>query len=96
MEESKANSKSNNKKKVGDVGGIKQDGMKQFPSTAYWKVLHPETDVVSEPENPRFRVSRAPTITEAEAKYVTQKYNFSQRFVVPKFKSVKTEPDLDR
>ena len=62
--------------------------MKQFPSTAYWKVLQPETDVVSEPANTRFKVARAPTITEVEAKYVPQKYNFSQRFAVPKFEAV--------
>ena len=65
-------------------------------STQYWKVLQPETAVVYEPENPRFKVAWALTITEAEAKYVTQKYNFYQCFAVPKFESVKTEPDLDR
>ena len=85
LEESKENTKSKKKKKVGDVGGMKQVCMKQFPSTVYWNVLQPETSVVPEPENPRFKVSTALTITEAEAKYVTQKYNFSQRFAVPKF-----------
>ena len=64
--------------------------MKNFPSTAYWKVLQPETAVVYKTENPQFKVARASTITEAEAKYVLQKYNFSQRFAVPKFESVKT------
>ena len=59
--------------------------MKQFPSTAYWKVLQQETSVVPEPANPRFKVARAPTITEVDAKYVPQKYNFSQRFAVTKF-----------
>ena len=49
---------------------MKQVCMKYFPSTAYWKVLKPETDVVSEPENPLFKVERDPTITEVEAKYV--------------------------
>ena len=96
LEEAKVNSKSKKKKKVGDGGGMKQVCMKQFPSTTYWKVLQPETAVVSEPENPRFKVARAPTITEVEAKYVPQKYNFSQRFVVPKFEAVETEPDLDQ
>ena len=70
LEEAKANSKSKNKKKVGDGVGMKQVGMKQFPSTEYWKVLQPETAVVSESANPRFKGARAPTITEAEAKYV--------------------------
>ena len=96
LEEAKANSKSNKKKKVGVGGGMKQVCMRQFPSTAYWKVLQPESDVVSEPANPLFKVSRAPTITEVEAKYVPQKYKFSQRFAVPKFESVQTEPDLDQ
>ena len=96
LEQAKENSKSKKKKKIGDGGGMKQVDMKQFPSTVYWKVLHPETDVVSEPENSRFKVSRDPTITEAEAKYVPQKYNFAQRFDVPKFESVKTEPNLDQ
>ena len=58
--------------------------------------MQPETYVFSEPENPRFKVARAPTINEVEAKYVTQKYNFSQRFDVPKYEAVETEPDLDR
>ena len=31
-----------------------------------------------------------------EAKYVPQKYEFSQRFAVNKFEAVETEPDLDR
>ena len=75
---------------------MQQVCMKQFPSTAYWKVLQPETAIVSEPANPRFNVARAPTITEVDANYVPQKYNFSQRFAVPKFKAVETEPDLDR
>ena len=64
--------------------------MKQFTSAEYWKVLQPETDVVSEPANPLLKVARAPTITEVEAKYVPQKYKFSQRFAVPKFESVET------
>ena len=59
--------------------------MKQFPATAYWKVLQPETDVVSEPANQIFKVARSPNITEAEAKYVPQKYNFDQLFSVTKF-----------
>ena len=95
LEEAKENSNSKRKKKIGDGGGMKQVGMKQFPSTAYWKALQLQTAVVSEPENPRFKVARAPTITELESKYVPQKYNFSQRFDVLKFESVKTEPDLD-
>ena len=96
LEEDKSNIKSKKKKKVGNGGGMKLVCMKQFPSTSYWKVLQPEADVVSGPANPRFKVARAPTITEVEAKYVPQKYNFSQRFAVPKFEAVKTEPDLDR
>ena len=75
---------------------MKQVSMKQFPSTAYWKVLQPETAVVSEAYNPLFKVSRAPTITEVESKYVLQKYNFSQRFAVTKFWAVEAEPYLDR
>ena len=75
---------------------MKQVGTKQFPSTAYLKVLKPETAVVSGPANPRFKAARDPTITEAEAKYVTQKYNFDQRVAVTKFEAVNTEPDLDR
>ena len=51
LEEEKLNIKSKKKKKVGDGGGMKQVCMKQFPSTAYWEFLKPETDVVSEPEN---------------------------------------------
>ena len=70
--------------------------MKHFPSTLYWKVLQPETSVVSETANLRFKVEKAPTITEVEAKYVPQKYNFYQRFAVTKFEAVKTEPDLDQ
>ena len=35
LEEAKAKSKSKKKKKVGDDGGMKQVGMKQFSSTAY-------------------------------------------------------------
>ena len=49
LEETKVNSKSKKKKKVGDVGGMKHVFVKQFPSTAYWKALQPETDIVSEP-----------------------------------------------
>ena len=63
---------------------MKQVGMKQSMSTVYCKVLQPETDVVSKLEHPRFKVARDPTITEAEAKYVPQKYNFDQCFAVPK------------
>ena len=73
------------RRKKFNVGGMKQVCMNQFPSTVYWKVLQPETDVVSEPENPRFKVARAPTITEVDAKYVLQRYNCSQLFAVPKF-----------
>ena len=94
--EAKVNSKSKKKKKVGDGGGMKQVCMKQFPSTEYWKVLQPETDVVSKPENPQFKVARASTITEVDAKYVPHKYNFYQHFAVPKFEAVNTEPDLNR
>ena len=74
---------------------MKQVCMKQFPSTAYWKVLQPETSVVSEIENKRFKVARYPPITDVEAKCVLQKYNFSHRFDVPKFEAVETEIDLD-
>ena len=95
MEEAKANSKSKKKKKNGDGGGMKQVCMKKFTSTAYWEVLQPETDVVSEPETPRFKVARIPTSTEVEAKYVPQKYNFSQNFAVPKSEAVETELELD-
>ena len=49
LEKAKVNSKSKKKKKVGDVGGMKHVFVKQFPSTAYWKALQPETDIVSEP-----------------------------------------------
>ena len=96
MEEAKANSKYNKKKKIGRGGGMKHVCMKQFLSTAYWKVLQPETAVVYELENPLFKLARAPNITELEAKYVLQKYKISQRFTVPKFEAVETEPDLDR
>ena len=96
LEEAKANSKSKKKKNIGDGGGMKQVGMKQFPFSVYWKVLQPETDVVSEPANQIFKVARAPTITEVEANYVPHKYNFSQRFAVTKFEAVKTELDLNR
>ena len=88
--EAKENSKSKTKKKVGDGGGMKQVSMKQFPSTVYWKVLQPETYVVSKPENPRFKAERDPTVTEVEANYVPQKYNFSERFAIPKFEAVET------
>ena len=70
--------------------------MNQFPSTAHWKVLQTETDVVSKTANKWFKVARGPTITEAEANYVLQKYNFDKRFDVPKFEAVNTEQDLDR
>ena len=96
MEEAKENSKSKKKKKIGDGGGMKQVCMKQFTFTAYWKALKPETAVVSESENPRLKVARSPTITEVDAKYVPQKYNFSQPFAAPKFEAVDTEPDLDQ
>ena len=96
LEEAKANRKYKKKKKVGDGDGTKQVCMKQFPSTVYWEVLQPDTNVVSKPANPWFKLARAPTFTEVEAKYVPQKYNFSQRSAVPKFESVETEPDLDR
>ena len=49
---------------------MKQVGMNQFPSTAHWKVLQTETDVVSKTANKWFKVARGPTITEAEANYV--------------------------
>ena len=94
LEEAKENSKFKKKKRVGDGVGMKQVCMKQFLSTQYCKVLQPETDVVSKKPNTRFKVARAPTITEVEAKCVTRKYNFSQRFAVPKFEAVETEPDL--
>ena len=55
-----------------------------------------QQSIVAGPENPLFKVARAPNITEVEANYVPQKYNFSQRFAVPKFEAVETEPDLDR
>ena len=70
--------------------------MKKFLSTAYWKFLKPETDLISKPENPQFKVARVPTIAEAEAKYVPQKYNFDKSFAVPKFEAVNTELDLNQ
>ena len=73
LEEAKVNSKSKRKKTVGDGGGMKQICIEQFLSTAYWKVLKPETAVVSKQVNPQFKVARAPTITEVEAKYFLQK-----------------------
>ena len=75
---------------------LKQVCMKHFTSTAYWKVLQPDTAIVSEPKNPQFKVARDPTITEVEAKYVLQKYNFYQRLAVPKFEAVENGPDLDQ
>ena len=86
MEEVKINNKSKKKKKVGDGGGMKQVCMKQFPSTAYWKVLQPETYLVSEPANPRFEVARDPTITEVEAKYIPQKFTFISASMLPNLK----------
>ena len=49
LEEDKANKNSKKKKKICDGCVMKQVCMKQFPSTAYWEFLKPETDVVSEP-----------------------------------------------
>ena len=53
-------------------------------------------DVVQEPLNPRFKIARAPTIAERDAKYVPQKFNYPQQFDIPEFKAVKKELQFDR
>ena len=65
-----AKSKTTKKKRV-------VNGMKNFPETAFWKVLEPQDVVVDEPENPTFRITRAPTISEKEAEYVPEKHSIS-------------------
>ena len=92
VEEAKAKSKPKKKKAVSS--GMK--GMKLFPDTAYWEVLDPMPDVVQEPLNPRFKIARAPTIAERDAKYVPQKFNYPQQFDIPEFKAVKKELQFDR
>ena len=84
-----AKSKTTKKKRV-------VNGMKNFPETAFWKILEPQAVVVAEPENPTFRITRAPTISEKEAEYVPEKHNFAETFIVPEFKGVKTESVFDR
>ena len=79
------------KGKKGGGGKKKKDTVKSnvgrgFPLSAKWRPLLPDTETVSEPLNPTFKLPRAPTITEQDAEFVPPKYNFSDyKFSIPKF-----------
>lgn len=63
-----------------------------FPSTARWVPLEPLTDAVAEPENPNFRLPRAPTVPVEDASIVPQKHDFQEKYTRPSFKGTLKSP----
>ena len=89
--------KANNKKQTKSTMTTEKTSVgKGFPATAYWRDLVPVANTVEEPENPHFEKPRAPTISEADAEYVPQKYNFSETFDIPYFGGIYHRPQFTR
>jgi hypothetical protein len=63
----------------------KESGLATFDEKCFWRVLDPEDTEVDEPDNPTFRIPRAPTIDEGSAEHVPVKHNFSIHFDRPAF-----------
>ena len=63
--------------------------MNGFPDTAWWRILVvDEENIVHEPVNPSFVNARSPTMNEDDVKYVKQKQNFAEKFLVPVFTGI--------
>ena len=63
--------------------------MGTFADSAYWRILDKDDQATHEPDNDRFKNSRAPTIGEADAKFVPVKYGFSKyKLDIPVFGAV--------
>jgi hypothetical protein len=56
-----------------------KDDVAGFPTTAKWRTLDPQMEVVPEPQN-RFAGARAPTVPEEDAAFVPVKHNFPETF----------------
>ena len=71
---SKKKSKKKSTKKISDG----ESGLGTFSDSAYWRILDKDDQATNEPDNVRFKTARAPTIGEADAKFVPVKYGFSK------------------
>ena len=71
---SKKKSKKESTKKRSDG----ESGLGTFADSAYWRILDKDDQATHEPDNARFKSARAPTIWEADAKFVPVKYGFSK------------------
>jgi hypothetical protein len=56
----------------------------------------PFANTAEEPQNPYFEKPRAPTISEANAEDVPQKYNFNETFDIPYFGAIYDRPKFTR
>jgi len=81
--------KKKKKKKTQAKSGIGRG----FIETAYWRILDADVTIVEEPENPTFKIPRAPTINEQDGEFVPVKHNFSKhKFDIPVFKAMTHAP----
>ena len=61
-----------------------ESGLGTFADSAYWRIFDKDDQASHEPDNARFKTVRAPTIWEADAKFVPVKYGFSKyKFDIP-------------
>ena len=61
-------------------------GLKLFPTTAWWRPLIPNEEVIVDPENPSFNNKvRPPTVEQRDVGKVFGKHNFDEEFDIPLF-----------
>ena len=77
-------SKKKSEKKSTEKRSDGESGLGTFADSAYWRILDKDDQATHEPDNARFKTARAPTIGEADAKFVPVKYGFSKyKFDIP-------------
>ena len=54
-------------------------GVYSISKYSWWKFIKTST-IVEEPRNPKFKLPRAPTVSEEESKCVSQKFDFTYKF----------------
>ena len=71
-------SKKKSRKKSTKKRSDGESGLGTFADSAYWRILDKDDQTTHEPDNARFKTARAPTIGEADEKFVPVKYGFSK------------------
>lgn len=72
-------------KKKGGKKKLETKELKFFPATAHWRDFKQNNGQLAEPDNPTSKISRAPTVPEANVEIPIVKHNFDERMNIPEF-----------